>query len=150
VSGVVELWTDGACSGNPGPGGWAVIMRFGDHEQALSGGDPETTNNRMELRAVIEGLRALTRPSTVLVVTDSAYLERAFSDGWLARWKRNGWRTAAGKPVANQDLWLDLDEAARGHELRFRRVKGHAGVVLNDRADQLAVEQRDRAAMQAR
>jgi len=104
----------------------------------------------MELRAVIEGLRALTRPSTVLVVTDSAYLERAFSDGWLARWKRNGWRTAAGKPVANQDLWLDLDEAARGHELRFRRVKGHAGVVLNDRADQLAVEQRDRAAMQAR
>jgi ribonuclease HI len=135
----VELWTDGACSGNPGPGGWAAILRYRGHERVLSGGEPLTTNNRMELQGVIEGLRALTRPSRVLIVTDSAYLERAFTDGWLTRWKRNGWRTSAKKPVANQDLWIALDEAAAPHTIRFRRVAGHAGIELNERADQLAV-----------
>jgi ribonuclease HI len=135
----VELWTDGACSGNPGPGGWAAILRYRGHERVLSGGEPMTTNNRMELQGVIEGLRALTRPSRVLIITDSAYLERAFTDGWLTRWKRNGWRTSAKKPVANQDLWIALDEAAAPHTIRFRRVAGHAGIELNERADQLAV-----------
>jgi ribonuclease HI len=135
----VELWTDGACSGNPGPGGWGAILRYGDHERELSGGEPTTTNNRMELRAVIEGLRALTRPSQVVIVTDSAYVERAFADGWLERWKRNGWRTAARKPVANQDLWIELDDVRTPHRIRFERVAGHAGIELNERADQLAV-----------
>jgi ribonuclease HI len=135
----VELWTDGACSGNPGPGGWAAILRYRGHERELSGHEEQTTNNRMELMAVIEGLRALTRPSRVLILTDSAYLERAFTDGWLQRWKRNGWRTAAKKPVANQDLWVALDEAAAPHTIRFERVAGHAGVELNERADRLAV-----------
>ena len=103
----VELWTDGACSGNPGPGGWAAVLLWKGHERELSGGDPHTTNNRMELMGVIEGLRALRRPSRVRILTDSAYLERAYSHGWLERWKRNGWKTAAKKPVANQDLWED-------------------------------------------
>ncbi len=140
ANGEVELWTDGACSGNPGPGGWGAILRYGEREKELSGGEPDTTNNRMELRAVIEGLRALTRPSRVVIKTDSAYIERAFTDGWLERWKRNGWRTAAKKPVANQDLWLELDAAATPHTVRFERVAGHAGVELNERADRLAVE----------
>jgi ribonuclease HI len=142
----VELWTDGACSGNPGPGGWAAILRWRGHERELFGGEPATTNNRMELMGVIAGLRALQRPARVLILTDSAYLERAFTDGWLLRWKRNGWRTAAKKPVANQDLWEALDEATDGHTIRFRRVKGHAGVELNERADRLAVAARDVAA----
>jgi ribonuclease HI len=142
----VELWTDGACSGNPGPGGWAAILLWRGHERELSGGEPTTTNNRMELMGVIAGLRALQRPSRVLILTDSAYLERAFTDGWLERWKRNGWRTAAKKPVANQDLWEALDEATDGHTIRFRRIKGHAGVELNERADRLAVAARDVAA----
>jgi ribonuclease HI len=142
----VELWTDGACSGNPGPGGWAAILRWRGHERELSGGEPATTNNRMELMGVIAGLRALQRPARVLILTDSAYLERAFTDGWLQRWKRNGWRTTAKKPVANQDLWEALDEATDGHTIRFRRVKGHAGVELNERADRLAVVARDVAA----
>jgi ribonuclease HI len=142
----VELWTDGACSGNPGPGGWAAILRWRGQERELFGGEPATTNNRMELMGVIAGLRALQRPAKVLILTDSAYLERAFTDGWLQRWKRNGWRTAAKKPVANQDLWEALDEATDGHAIRFRRVAGHAGVELNERADRLAVAARDVAA----
>jgi ribonuclease HI len=145
----VELWTDGACSGNPGPGGWAAILRYRGHERVLSGGEQMTTNNRMELQGVIEGLRALTRPSRVLIITDSAYLERAFTDGWLTRWKRNGWRTSAKKPVANQDLWIALDEAAAPHTIRFRRVAGHAGIELNERADQLAVAEIARMREQA-
>ena len=142
----VEIWTDGACSGNPGPGGWAAVMLWRGVEKELSGGEPDTTNNRMELMGVIEGLRSLTRPSTVVIKTDSAYLAKAFMDGWLQRWKRNGWLTSAKKPVANQDLWIALDEAAARHDVRFERVKGHAGVDLNERADRLAVAARDAAA----
>jgi len=143
---VVELWTDGACSGNPGPGGWAAILRWRGQERELSGGEAATTNNRMELMGVIEGLRALKRPSDVKILTDSAYLEKAFTEGWLERWKRNGWRTAAKKPVANQDLWEAFDAATDGHRIRFHRVAGHAGVELNERADRLAVAARNEAA----
>jgi len=142
----VEIWTDGACSGNPGPGGWAAILRLGDREREISGGEPATTNNRMELQAVVEGLNALTRPVRAVVHTDSAYLERAFTDGWLERWKRNGWRTSARKPVANRDLWEALDAAVQQHVVRFERVDGHSGVELNERADLLAVAARDEAA----
>ena len=101
----VELWTDGACSGNPGPGGWAAILRWNGHERELTGGDPQTTNNRMELMSVIEGLEALSRPMKVFVHTDSAYIEQAFTQRWLQGWRRNGWLTAAKKPVKNRDLW---------------------------------------------
>lgn len=146
MSDQVELWTDGACSGNPGPGGWAAILRWRGHERELSGGEAATTNNRMELQGVVEGLRALARPSDVVVHTDSAYLQRAFTDGWLKKWKRNGWRTSSKQPVANQDLWIALDEAVARHRVRWVRVKGHAGVDLNERADQLAVVARDAAA----
>ncbi len=139
----VELWTDGACSGNPGPGGWAAILRWNDHERELSGGEPQTTNNRMELQSVIEGLAALSRPMRVVVHTDSAYVEQAFTQGWLAGWQRNGWRTAGKKAVKNQDLWERLAELVDGHTIEFRRVKGHSGIELNERVDRLAVEQRD-------
>jgi ribonuclease HI len=143
---VVTLIADGAVSGNPGPGGWAAILISGEHERELSGGVPDTTNNRMELMGVIEGLRALTRPCTVQVLSDSAYVVNAHRKGWIERWQRNGWKTAAKKPVANQDLWEALDEATDGHTIRFERVSGHAGVELNERADQLAVAARDQAA----
>jgi len=143
VADTVELWTDGACSGNPGPGGWAAVLRWNGHERELVGGEPETTNNRMELQSVIEGLAAITRPMHVIVHTDSAYIEQAFTQGWLKSWQRNGWRTAAKQPVKNRDLWERLDAAVNGHDVEFVRVKGHAGVELNERADQLACEQRD-------
>lgn len=142
----IEIWTDGACSGNPGPGGWAAILRWRDHEKELSGADPHTTNNRMELMGVLEGLRALTRPARVAIVTDSAYVEKAFTQGWLAKWQKNGWKTSAKKPVENQDLWQAILAAAEPHQVRFERVKGHAGVHLNERADELAVLARDRGA----
>lgn len=139
MSDVVELWADGACSGNPGPGGWGAVLRLGDHVRELSGGDPQTTNNRMELTAVLEGLRALTRPVDVAVHVDSSYVERAFTQGWLEGWRRNGWRTAGKQPVKNRDLWEQLaDEVAR-HRVTWKRVKGHSGVELNERADALAV-----------
>jgi ribonuclease HI len=143
MSDTVELWTDGACSGNPGPGGWAAILRWNGHEREIVGGEPRTTNNRMELRSVIEGLAALTRPMHVIVHTDSAYVEQAFTQGWLDGWQRNGWRTAGKKAVKNQDLWQQLAGLLDGHRIEFRRVKGHAGIELNERVDQLAVEQRD-------
>lgn len=131
----VEVWTDGACSGNPGPGGWAALLRFGEAEKLISGGERRTTNNRMELQALLEGLKALTRPMAVHVFTDSSYVQKAFDDRWLVRWQRNGWLTAAKKPVENADLWrLILMEAAR-HTLSFTRIKGHAGVELNERVD---------------
>ena len=141
----VEIWTDGACSGNPGPGGWAAILRWRGHESEVSGGAAETTNNRMELSAVIGGLAALTRPSRVVIVTDASYVEKAFTEGWLDKWQRNGWKTSAKKPVENQDLWQELLRAVDSHEVRFERVKGHAGHELNERADQLAVAARDAA-----
>lgn len=142
----VEIWTDGACSGNPGPGGWAAILRYRDHEHEVYGGEPSTTNNRMELMGLIKGLEALTRPAKVVVVTDSAYVEKAFTQGWLANWQKNGWKTSAKKPVENQDLWQAALKAAEPHQLRFERVKGHAGIELNERADALAVAAREAAA----
>jgi len=136
----MELWTDGACSGNPGPGGWGAILRWGDHERELSGGEPDTTNNRMELMSVI------TRPMHVVIHTDSSYVEQAFTKGWLRGWQQNGWRTADKKPVKNQDLWQRLAEEAARHTVEFRRVRGHTGIELNERADQLAAAERDRYA----
>jgi ribonuclease HI len=143
----VELWADGACYGNPGPGGWAAILRWNGHERELSGGEQMTTNNRMELQSVIEGLAAISRPMDVIVHTDSSYVEQAFTRGWLEGWQRNGWRTASRQPVKNRDLWERLTEEAARHRVEFRRVKGHAGVELNERADQLAVAARDRQAV---
>jgi len=135
---VVEIWTDGACSGNPGPGGWGVLLVYGGHRRELSGGDPgPTTNNRMELTAAIEALETLTRPSVVRVHTDSSYVRGGITS-WLAGWKRNGWRTADKKPVKNADLWQRLDDAAARHTVEWRWVKGHAGDPGNERADALA------------
>ena len=135
----VLIWTDGACSGNPGPGGWGAVLRYGSHEKELKGGEPLTTNNRMELTAAIEALESLTRPCPVTLHTDSQYL-RSGVTGWLDRWKRNGWRTADRKPVRNEDLWRRLDAAAARHEVRWLWVRGHAGDELNERADELARE----------
>jgi ribonuclease HI len=142
----VLLVPDGAVSGNPGPGGWAAILVSGPHRRELSGGEPHTTNNRMELRAVIEGLRALKRPSRVRIQSDSAYVVNAHRKGWIGNWHRNGWKTAARKPVENQDLWLDLLAAEGPHEITWELVKGHAGHELNERADVLAVLARERVA----
>ena len=136
----VELWTDGACSGNPGPGGWACVLRCGDeHERELSGHDPATTNNRMELMAVISGLAALTRPCRVTVHLDSAYVMHAVTKGWIPAWQKRGWKTAAKTPVANRDLWEQLIAELDRHEVGWRKVRGHAGVELNERVDRLAV-----------
>jgi ribonuclease HI len=146
VAEVVELWTDGACSGNPGPGGWGAILVWNGHERELSGGEADTTNNRMELMSVIMGLAAITRPMDVVINTDSAYVEQAFTKGWLELWQRNGWRTAAKQAVKNQDLWQRLAEEAARHNVSFQRVRGHTGVEMNERADQLAVAERDRYA----
>lgn len=133
----VALYTDGACRGNPGPGGWGAVLRFGDHEKELFGGEPETTNNRMELLAVIRGLQALKRRCSVDVTTDSVYVKNGITQ-WIHNWKRNGWRTAARKPVKNEDLWRLLDEAAAQHDVAWHWVKGHAGHPENERADALA------------
>jgi ribonuclease HI len=134
---LVEIWTDGACSGNPGPGGWGAILRYGESERELSGAEPETTNNRMELMAAIAALEALTRPCRVLIHTDSQYLRGGIT-GWISGWKRNGWRTADKKPVKNLDLWQRLDTAIAPHQIEWRWVKGHSGNALNERADGLA------------
>ena len=133
----VELFTDGACSGNPGPGGWAAILRMGERERELSGGEPATTNNRMELMGVISGLEALKRPCTVTINTDSKYVLDGASK-WIHGWKKNGWRTADKKPVKNVELWQRLDAAQKPHQLRWVWVKGHSGHVENERADELA------------
>lgn len=133
----VELYTDGACQGNPGPGGWGALLRFRDTEKELSGGEPATTNNRMELTAVIRGFEALTRPCRVVVTTDSQYVRNGITD-WINRWRRNGWRTADRKPVKNSDLWQRLDELVGAHEVEWHWVKGHAGHPENERADRLA------------
>ena len=133
----VDLYTDGACKGNPGPGGWGVLMRFGAHEKELYGGEAQTTNNRMEMRAVIEGLNALTRSCQVRIFTDSQYVKNGI-ESWFAAWKTKGWKTAAGKPVANQDLWLALDAARSRHRIDWHWVRGHAGHPENERADGLA------------
>ncbi len=140
----VELWADGACSGNPGPGGWAALLRMGAHERELSGGEALTTNNRMELTGVIEGLLALTRPCRVQVHVDSSYVKNAFTHGWLARWQQTGWRGRDKQPVKNQELWERLLAEAGRHQLEWVKVKGHAGVELNERVDRLACAERDR------
>ena len=137
VDGAVEVYADGACKGNPGPGGWGVVLRTRGHEKELCGGEAQTTNNRMELTAVIEGLAALKRHSKVRVYTDSQYVQKGISE-WIHGWKRRGWRTADKKPVKNEDLWRKLDEAARGHQVEWHWVKGHAGHPENERADALA------------
>ncbi len=137
TDGVVEIFTDGACLGNPGPGGWAALLRYGGAEKEISGGAPDTTNNRMELSAAIHALAALKRPTEARVYTDSRYLRDGVG-AWLPRWKANGWRTAARKPVRNQDLWQELDSALRRHTVEWVWVRGHAGHPENERADRLA------------
>ena len=134
---VVEIYADGACKGNPGPGGWGVLLRIGGREQEMCGGEAQTTNNRMELMAVIEGLLALARHSKVRVYTDSQYVQKGISE-WIHSWKRRGWRTADKKPVKNEDLWRRLDEVARMHDVEWHWVRGHAGHPENERADALA------------
>jgi ribonuclease HI len=134
----VLVVTDGACSGNPGPGGWAAILRYGAQEKVLQGGASMTTNNRMELRAAIAALEVLKRPCAVEIYTDSEYLRRGVTE-WLPRWAQNGWRTRDRQPVKNQDLWRQLSAALRPHEVGWHWVKGHAGNELNERADALAV-----------
>ncbi len=134
----VEIYTDGACSGNPGPGGWGAVLRHGSRTKEICGGESGgTTNNRMELMAAIQALESLTRPATVRVHTDSSYLRNGVT-AWLPNWKRNGWRTAAKKPVKNADLWQRLEAAASGHKVEWLWVKGHAGDPGNERADALA------------
>jgi ribonuclease HI len=133
----VEIWTDGACSGNPGPGGWGAILVLGDREKELSGGEPLTTNNRMELTAAISALEALKRPCSVNLYTDSQYLREGISK-WLAGWKKRNWLTAEKKPVKNVDLWQRLEAAAEKHETNWKWVRGHAGDLRNERADELA------------
>jgi ribonuclease HI len=133
----VVIYTDGACSGNPGPGGWGAILTWGDKCKEISGGEVTTTNNRMELMAAISALEALTRPSRVELHTDSVYLKDGITK-WIHGWKKNGWRTADKKPVKNAELWQRLDEAQRVHDIDWRWVKGHAGHAENERADELA------------
>jgi ribonuclease HI len=135
--GAVEIFTDGACSGNPGPGGWGAILRFGGAEKEISGGEALTTNNRMELLAAIASLETLKRPCAVVVHTDSQYLRDGVTK-WIHGWKRNGWKTADRKQVKNQDLWERLDAALKTHDIEWRWVKGHAGHPENERADELA------------
>ena len=139
----VYIFTDGACSGNPGPGGWGTVLRFGEHEKELSGGEASTTNNRMELTAVIEGLRALKEPCLVTLTTDSKYVCDSITKGWVYGWQKRGWVKSDKKPALNVDLWEKLLPLLEKHDVTFNWVKGHAGHPENERCDQLAVEQRD-------
>ena len=138
---VVDIYTDGACSGNPGPGGWGAILMYGEHRKELSGGEKQTTNNRMELMAVISALKALKKPCKVNLYSDSAYVVNAFNQDWIIGWQRNGWRNSAKVPVANIDLWQELLSLTNTHEVSFIKVKGHADNEFNNRCDELAVEQ---------
>lgn len=133
----VHVFTDGACRGNPGLGGWGVVLRFGQHEKTLHGGELDTTNNRMELMAAIKGLESLKEPCQVTLTTDSQYVKQGISD-WMPKWKLNGWKTASKEPVKNQDLWQYLDQECRRHSIQWEWVKGHSGHRENDLADQLA------------
>lgn len=134
---IVEIYTDGACKGNPGPGGWGAVMRYGGAEKQLCGGEPDTTNNRMELMAAIKALETLNRPCEVILTTDSQYVRQGITE-WLAGWKRKGWKNSQNKPVKNADLWKRLDLAAQPHTIDWRWVKGHSGHPENELADQLA------------
>ncbi len=134
---VVDIFTDGACKGNPGPGGWGVVMRYGDFEKQLFGGEQNTTNNRMELMAAIQGLEALNRPCKVVLTTDSQYVRQGITQ-WINGWKRKGWKNSQNKPVKNAELWQRLEKAAAKHEVEWRWVKGHSGHPENELADQLA------------
>jgi len=136
---VIEIYTDGACRGNPGPGGWAALLLLGEHERELSGAETLTTNNRMELTAVIRALEALKRPVAARIYTDSQYVRRGITE-WLSSWKARDWRTADRKPVKNQDLWQQLEKVSAGHRLEWHWVPGHAGVPGNERVDRLANE----------
>lgn len=133
----VEIFTDGACRGNPGPGGWGALLRYGRHSRELYGGEAHTTNNRMELMAAIQALESLTRRCKVTLTTDSVYVRDGITQ-WLPNWKKRGWKTAAGKPVKNAELWRRLDQAAQAHDVTWHWVKGHSGHPENERADQLA------------
>jgi ribonuclease HI len=133
----IHIYTDGACKGNPGPGGWGALLRMGEHEKELFGGEPLTTNNRMELTAVIQALHTLKRPCSVVVHTDSQYVQKGISE-WIKGWKLRGWLTSDRKPVKNADLWRELDEAVSGHQITWRWVRGHSGHPENERADALA------------
>ena len=135
----VEIFTDGACSGNPGPGGWGAVLRFGAHEKELSGGDDDTTNNRMELTACIEALSALKEPCEVTLTTDSQYVVNGMTKGWASSWQKNGWIKSDKKPAQNPDLWEKLLELSKQHKLTFVWIKGHAGHPENERCDALAV-----------
>ncbi|MGC8534315.1 MAG: ribonuclease HI [Rhizomicrobium sp.] len=137
MSTLIEIFTDGACSGNPGPGGWAAILRAGSHEKEISGGEPLTTNNRMEMQAAISALAALRQPSQVVLHTDSRYLLDGITQ-WLPRWKARGWKTSDNKPVKNEDLWRALDTQSQRHRVEWRWVRGHNDHVENERADALA------------
>jgi ribonuclease HI len=139
VSGRVAIWTDGACSGNPGPGGWGAVLAFNAHRKELFGGEAMTTNNRMELMAAIQALESLTRACAADIYTDSAYVRGGITT-WLAGWKKNGWRTADKKPVKNAELWERLEAAAAAHKVEWHWLKGHAGDAMNERADELARE----------
>lgn len=134
---VITIYTDGACSGNPGPGGWGALLLWNGHEKELFGGEAETTNNRMEMMAVVQALEALKGPSRVELYTDSKYVMQGITE-WLQGWKARGWKTAGKKPVKNQDLWMAIDAAMARHDVRFHWVKGHAGHPENERADELA------------
>jgi ribonuclease HI len=137
VSAEAEIYTDGACRGNPGRGGWGAVLRYKGHEKTLYGAEPLTTNNRMELMAAIRALESLKRPCRVRLTTDSQYVQKGITE-WMANWKRNGWKTAAKKPVKNADLWQRLDTAISGHEIRWEWVRGHSGHPENELADELA------------
>jgi len=137
MSDPVHIWTDGACLGNPGPGGWGALLRWNGHERELSGGEPETTNNRRELMAAIQGLESLKRPCRVILTTDSQYVRKGITE-WMTNWKKNGWKTASKKPVKNAELWQRLDTARERHDVQWDWVKGHSGHPENERADELA------------
>lgn len=133
----IEIFTDGACKGNPGPGGWGVVLRLGPHEKKLFGGEPDTTNNRMELTAAIQALAALKKPARVLLTTDSEYVMKGIAE-WMPNWKKRGWKTASKQPVKNADLWRELDALVQQHEVKWQWVKGHSGHPGNELADELA------------
>lgn len=137
TSTILEIWTDGACKGNPGLGGWGAYLKFGRHTKEICGGALETTNNQMELTAVIEALRILNRPCELIIHTDSAYVKNGMNE-WIAGWKRQGWRTASRKPVKNVELWQELDQLSQKHTIHWRWIKGHAGDPGNEKADELA------------